>query len=109
MNRDEILQKNRQENEGKHDEREMAALGTAARVGMLVGGILCALLILASEFIFNKHEIGLVAWMVYFAMQGSHSVALYSKLKERKKIVYGIIELITAVVFAVTLVVVTLG
>ena len=77
------------------------------RVGMLVGGIICVLLVLASEFIFGIHEIGLAAWLVYFAMQGSHSVAVYTKLKDRKKLVYGIIELAISALFAAVLVVTT--
>ena len=44
MNKDEILKMSREENEGKHDEREMMAYGTASRVGMLVGAIICAVL-----------------------------------------------------------------
>ena len=81
MNKDEILKMSREENEGKHDEREMMAYGTASRVGMLVGAIICAVLVFASELLFHIPEIGLVGWLVYFAMQGSGNiVAIYSVL-----------------------------
>lgn len=109
MKKDEILEMSRKENAGKHDEREMAAFGTASRVGMLVGGILCAVLVFLSEFLFKVHEIGLVAWLVYFAMQGSHHITLYTKLKTNKHLVYGIVALAFTIAFAVTLCVVTLG
>lgn len=109
MKKDEILEMSRKENAGKHDEREMAAIGTASRVGMLVGGILCAVLVFLSEFLFKVPEIGLVAWLVYFAMQGSHNITMYTKLKVHIYLVYGIVDLAFAIAFAVTLCVVTLG
>lgn len=109
MKKDEILEMSRKENQGRRDEREMAAYGTASRVGMLVGGIICAILAFLSEFLFKVHEIGLVAWLVYFAMHGSHYITLYAHLRERKQLIYGIITFVTSVVFAVTLYVVTLG
>jgi hypothetical protein len=88
MKKDDVLELSRKENRGKLDEREMAAIGTASRVGMLVGGILCAVLVFLSEFLFKVDEIGVVAWLVYFAMQGSHHIALYTKLKGNKHLVY---------------------
>ena len=109
MRKEDILELSRKENQGKHDEREMAAYGTASKVGMLVGGIICVVLVLLSEFLFKLHEIGMVAWLVYFSMHGSHYITLYTQLKERNQLVYGIITLTTAVIFAVCLCVVTLG
>ena len=105
MNKDEILKMSREENEGRHDEREMIAYGTASRVGMLVGGIICAILVFASELLFHVPEIGLVGWLVYFAMQGSGNIALYKKLDKRRDLVWGIIEITFAVAFAVVLVI----
>ena len=35
MNKDEVLKMSREENEGRHDEREIIAFGTASRPGML--------------------------------------------------------------------------
>lgn len=109
MNKEDVLELSRKENQGKRDEREMAAFGTASRVGMLVGGILCAVLVLLAEFLFKISEIGMVAWLVYFSMYGSHHITLYTQLKDRKQLVYGIMTLATAVAFAVVLCVVTLG
>lgn len=105
MNKEEILKMSREENEGRHDEREMIAFGTASRVGMLVGALVCVLLVLASEFLFHIPEIGLVGWLVYFAMQGSSNIVLYKDLKIRRNLVWGITELAFAVAFAVVLVV----
>lgn len=104
MNKDEILKRSRQENEGKHDECEMAAYSTASRVGMLVGTFVCVALILASEFVFHLPEIGLVGWLVYFAMQGTSNVVLFTKMKKRKQLIWGIIEILFSITFAVTIV-----
>lgn len=109
MKKEEILEMSRKENKGKNDERVLAAFGMSAKIGMLVAGILCFILILLSEFLFHSLEIGLSAWLIYSAMCGSHSISLYTKIKGRKWLVGGIIALIAAVAFAVTLCVVTLG
>lgn len=105
MNKEQILKMSREENEGRHDEREMIAYGTASRVGMLVGALLCALLVVASEFLFCIPEIGLVGWLVYFSMQGSANIVLYKDLKIRRNLIWGIIEIVFAVAFIVVLVV----
>lgn len=105
MNKDEILKMSREENEGRHDEREMMAYGTASRVGMLVGAVLCVVLVFASELLFHIPEIGLVGWIVYSAMQGSGNIVLYNNLKNRRNLIWGIIEIALAVAFAVALIV----
>ena len=104
MTREEILERSRRENTGKHDEREMAVYGLASRWGMLVGGLLCVVLVLASEFLFGVPEVGLTAWMVYFAMQGTSNLVLGRKLGEKWKVIYGILELVFALAFLVALV-----
>ena len=105
MNKDEILRMSRKENEGKHDERERIAFGTASRVGNLVGAFVCVALVLASEFLFHIPEIGLVGWLVYFATQGSSNIVMYKELRIRRKLIWGVTELVFATAFAVVLVV----
>ena len=109
MRKDKILEMSRKENVGKLDEREMAAFGTASKVGMLVGGVLCVALVLVSEFLFKKPEIGLVAWLVYFSMYGSHHITLYTKLRGSNYLIFGIISIIMAIAFAVSLGFLALG
>ena len=84
MNKDEVLKMSREENEGRHDEREIIAFGTASRAGMLVGALVCVLLVFASELLFHIPEIGLVGWLVYFAMQGSSNIVLYNTISRLK-------------------------
>ena len=109
MNKDEVLKMSREENEGRHDEREIVAFGTASRVGMLIGALVCVLLVCASELLFHIPEIGLVGWLVYFAMQGSSNIVLFRDLKKRRNLIWGIIEIAFAVAFAVVLVIRTMG
>ena len=104
MNKDEILKMSQQENKGKLDERELAVYGKASRVGMLVGGLLCVALIIVSRFILNIPELALVGWMVYFAMQGSSNIVLYKYLKTSSKLIYGIVEIVFSIAFAVAIV-----
>lgn len=105
MNKEDILKLSQQENKGKLDERELSAFGKASRVGMFVGALLCVVLILISEFVLNKPEISFVGWLVYFAMRGSSNIVMFKYLKIRSKLIYGIIEIVFAIVFAVALVV----
>ncbi len=100
MKKEDILKISQQENKGKLDERELIALGKASRIGMLVGAFLCVALILVSRFIFDMPELALVGWMLYFAMQGSSNLALYKNLKDRTKLIYGIVETAFAIAFA---------
>lgn len=104
MNKEEILKMSQQENKGRPNEFEMVVLGRASRVGMLVGALICVSLVLVSKLFLNMPELGLVGWMVYFAMQGSNDIVLYKYLKTRSKLVYGILGIIIAVVFAVAIV-----
>lgn len=59
MNKDEVLKMSREENEGRHDEREIIAFGTASRAGMLVGALVCVYcwyLQASCFFIFQKSD-----------------------------------------------------
>ena len=76
---------------------------------MLIGALVCVLLVFASELLFHIPEIGLVGWLVYFAMQGSSNIVLFRDLKKRRNLIWGIIEIAFAVAFAVVLVIRTMG
>lgn len=103
MNKEEILEQNRKDNSGRLDERESEALGKASYIGMATGLILCAALVIVSEFILNLPVLGYAAWMVWFGMNGSQNAVLFKKLKEKKRLVYAMIEFILAVAFGVCL------
>lgn len=104
MNKEDILKMSQQENSGKPDERELAAIGKASRTGMAAGAILCAILIVVGNFI-DKPEFAAVGWMVYLTMNGFSNIALFKQLRNRKKLIYGIIDLALAAAFAVAIIV----
>ena len=93
MNRDEILARNRAENEGKSDERELQIFADASKVGMTVGGILAAIIVIFSRII-DLPILGLGAWAVYFAMFGSRRLYQFLKTKERAKMAQAVIGIV---------------
>lgn len=103
MNKEEILKMSQLENKGREDERELQALGKASRVGMIVGAILCVIMVVIWRVI-DIPELALASLLVYFSMQGSKDILMYYYLKERSKLVFGIIGIICSIVFAVGLV-----
>ena len=109
MEKDEILELSRKENDGTHDEMALAAFGAAAKAGMLCGAIVCMVLVLLSEFLFHVKEIAIVGWLVYFSMYSTCYTVLYSKLKQKAMLARAIVTLIAALAFLFTLCMVTLG
>ena len=103
MNKEEILQMSREENAGKHDERELAALGSASRVGLAVGGLLCVALALISELALDNNLLSIAGWTVYLGLFGSQKLVLYKHLKKKSNLVFGIIYLAVAAVSVVML------
>jgi hypothetical protein len=93
MNREEILARNRAENEGKSDERELQIFADASKVGMTVGGILATLIVIFSRII-DLPILGLGAWAVYFAMFGSRRLYQFLKTKERAKMAQAVIGIV---------------
>ena len=93
MNREEILAKNRAENEGKSDERELQIFADASKVGMAVGGILAAIIVIFSR-ITDLPILGLGTWALYFAMFGSRRLYQFLKTKERAKMAQAVIGIV---------------
>ena len=105
MNKEEILKMSRAENEGKRDEREIMVSGTASKIGMAVGVMMCTLLVLVSKLLLDIPEVGLAGWLVYFSMYGASNLAMYTELKNRRNLEWGIITTVAAILFAVMLIV----
>lgn len=102
MNKEDILERSRQENKGKPDELEVAAFGKATRAGMYVGGVICIILVIVSRWVIDRPELALASWMIYMAMQGASNIVLYKHLKRQEKLISAIICTGLAVVFAVS-------
>ena len=83
MNKKEILEKSRKENEGQLDERELQINANASKFGMAVGGILSIIIVILSR-IFDLPLLGLSAWAVYFSMYGTRH--LYNFIYTKDKI-----------------------
>ncbi len=81
MNRDEVLAKSRNENKNG-DEREIQILANSSKIGMAVGGILAAVIVVFSEIV-NEPLLGLSAWAVYFSMFGSRRLYQFVQTKEK--------------------------
>ena len=55
MNKKEILEKSRKENNGKLDEREIQIYANSSKIGMAIGGMLSIIIVIYSR-IFEKGE-----------------------------------------------------
>lgn len=100
MNKEEILEKSRNENQGKKDECENAAYGEASKIETLTGEFICLIFVLIGKYM-DIPKVAFTAFIVYFAMIGSSRLSLYLKLKEKSFLVRGIISIIVAIVFCV--------
>lgn len=100
MDKEQILKMSRQENHGNPDERELYALGKASRTGLLIGTVICIALVFVSKFC-NVPAVGMVGWIVVFAMHGSSNLALYKHLSENSYLRKGIVGIAAAIGFTI--------
>lgn len=89
MNKDEVLEKSRKENRAG-DEREIQTLANSSKIGMAVGGILSAIIVVFSRVV-NEPLLGLSAWAVYFLMFGSRRLYQFVQIKEKIRLLQAII------------------
>ena len=89
MNRDEILAKSRKENRDG-DEREIQILANSSKIGMAVGGVLSAIIVVFSRIV-DEPLLGLSAWAVYFSMFGSRRLYQFIQTKEKIRLLQAII------------------
>ncbi len=104
MEKESILKMSREENEGRRDEHEMAVSAAASKVGMLVGGLVCIVLVFLGTLVLNAPEISLSGWMVYFSMYASSNFVLFRELQNRRNLIWGIITVAVSAGFCVALV-----
>ena len=93
MDREQILARNRKENEGREDERELKIFADASKFGMAVGGVVAVLIVLFSR-ITKIPELGFGAWALYFAMFGSRRAYQYAKTKEKARLAQAIVGIV---------------
>lgn len=92
MNKEEILAKSRKENKDG-DEREIQILAVSSKIGMAVGGVLAAIIVLFSRIV-DAPLLGLSAWSVYFAMFGSRRLYQFIQTKENIRLFQAIIGIV---------------
>ena len=109
MNREDILQKSREENEGFQDERERAAFADAGKAGMQAGGIVCFALVIIGRAVLHIPEISMGALTVYFAMFGCSSLTLYRVLESKRHLLWGIAGLAISILFACAIFIKNMG
>ena len=96
MNKEEILERSRRENE-KLDERERDALAASGRMAFLVGGIICVLII-ALEWNFRR-RMPTEIWAVYASMYGTNERIQYFRLRKISHLIIALLQLAMAVFF----------
>ena len=82
MNKKEILEISRKENEGQLDERELQINANASKFGMAGGCILSIIIVILSR-IFDTPVLGLAAWAVYFSMYGTRHLYNFIFTKDK--------------------------
>ena len=83
MNKDEILEKSRKENEAQ-DERERLTLAQAGRIATAVGGCVCAVIILLDAVLSDAPSFA--AWAVYLSMTGTTLLVKFLKLRKKHEL-----------------------
>ena len=96
MDKEEILERSRRENE-KLDERERDALAASGKMVFLVGGIICVLII-ALEWNFRR-RIATEIWAVYASMYGTNELIQYFRLRKISHLIFALLQLAMAVFF----------
>ena len=98
MNKEEILERSRQENR-KRDEMEADIFARAGQLATAVGGIVCMAVILLEGFLAGRVNYG--TWAVYLSMAGSMLLGKYRRLNKKHELIFGIAELALAAAFFV--------
>lgn len=103
MNKEDILKKSREENQNG-DEREHHVVGIASRVGISIAGLLCVILMLVSELLFDSSILALSGCFVSLGMYAGQKFTLYRYTKKKSDLTVGAIDSIGAIIALVLLV-----
>lgn len=98
MDKNEILEKSRKENENM-DEFEKFALMKAGKWAVAVGGILCVVLYTIEAVFFDVFNLDL--WGIFLALSGVNLTVKYAYRKKAHELVFGVLELLAAVLLII--------
>ena len=94
MNKDDILRLSRKEFEGKDSEWEQSVANKASNAARTAGLILCVLLVLLDDLYLNSRVVGMVAWIVFFAMEAASDTILYLNYRKKSKLIWAIVDIV---------------
>jgi len=101
MDKNEILEKSRNENKNKPDERELFVNGKAAAIGSSVGILICAAVILLETFLSDSYIATPAAWTVYWGIFAAIHTYKFAKLRQKHELAWGILGCALGVLFLV--------
>lgn len=102
MNKEEILKKAREENQGV-DEVKRAAENEAAKISMAVGLAACMLLNLLDTIFLETHVIGEACWIIYGTMVTTQLWVYAGSLKKKGYLIGAVITTIFVILLSVFL------
>ena len=106
MNKEEILEKSRNENKGS-DELELSVLAASGKLAAQIGMLACCLVALL-QVIFTD-TISFESWMIYFSILGTMFTVKYLKLHRRHELLLAILYDALFVFFTVFFVIRLIG
>ena len=102
MKRDEVLARSREEYK-YHDEMMVDIFKKAGEISSQIGLAVAAILFGIEAFFFNSFNYGILS--IYFSIEATKELVKYTKLKERKQLLMGILMAIIGIaLFAANLI-----
>ena len=98
IDRDEILERSRRENQGE-DEYEREVSLRSAQLGMKVGLLACCVVASLSAAVTDRINAG--CWIIYFSIWAAGSINKYRRLRQPRELGFAIGSIAAGVLFAV--------
>ena len=103
MDKEEILKKSREENECRDGEYERSLFAKSTKTSRYVGFAVCLVLAVVARYL-HKPEVAFAGLIVLFSMQAGLYLAMFSHIKEKIDLIFGIICSCSAITAAGALV-----
>lgn len=98
MDRNQILEKAKDE-KNDFDEREKQIVLNASKYAKVAGGVICMIFAMINQLL--CHRTSPEMWSIYSIMLAVENIYVYSKIKNKKYIVFGIVFLIMAALYII--------
>ena len=95
MNKDEILAKSRSENNSEYEQNTYKVAGSLARI---IGGLVCAGLLVAEQFITGHFNCGY--WLIFCVMQVVHDGYIFARTRTWQHLFSAVVFVLVAAVMA---------